>query len=147
MSIDKYFDIDCSSPVMMRNVKVLDKDLVDFAMRCPASLKLQNITEELRINENESGNKPYKFLQKTRDGKQILRDAMKCHIPSFVTRAEKQGFSAPDASWFKGESIEFVKHTLLRGDPKIYEFLDKSTIKFLVQEHLNPRSIEFHELF
>jgi asparagine synthase (glutamine-hydrolysing) len=115
----------------------LDNDLVDFAMRCPVNLKLNNLTKEVRINENESGNKPYQFFQKTRDGKQILRDAMKRHIPDIVTQAEKQGFSAPDASWFKGDSIEFVKRTLLRSDSEIYSFLDKPTVEKLVKEHLN----------
>ncbi|MBT7675845.1 MAG: asparagine synthetase B, partial [Flavobacteriaceae bacterium] len=83
------------------------------------------------------GNKPYQFYQKTRDGKQILRDAMKRHIPEVVTRAQKQGFSAPDASWFKGDSIEFVKRTLLGSDSEIYSFLDKPTVEKLVKEHLN----------
>jgi asparagine synthase (glutamine-hydrolysing) len=62
---------------------------------------------------------------------------MKHHIPELVTQAEKQGFSAPDASWFKGDSIEFVKRILLGGNSKIYSFLDKSTVETLVQEHLN----------
>jgi len=115
----------------------LDNDLVDFAMRCPVKLKLNNLAEEIRVNENEPGNKPYQFFQKTRDGKQILRDAMKRHIPGVVTRAQKQGFSAPDASWFKGDSIEFVKRTLLGGDSKIYSFMDKSTVEKLVKEHLS----------
>jgi len=115
----------------------LDNDLVDFAMSCPVNLKLNNLADEVRINENEPGNKPHKFFQKTRDGKQILRDVMKHHIPELVTQAEKQGFSAPDASWFKGDSIEFVKRILLGGNSKIYSFLDKSTVETLVQEHLN----------
>jgi asparagine synthase (glutamine-hydrolysing) len=115
----------------------LDNDLVDFAMRCPINLKLNNLAEEVRINENESGNKPYKFFQKTRDGKQILRDVMKRHIPGAVAQAEKQGFSAPDASWFKGDSIDFVKRTLLNTNAKIFEFMDKKVVESLVQEHLN----------
>ena len=118
-------------------VPFLDNDLVDFAMRCPVRLKLNNLAEVLRINENEPGNKPHKFFQKTRDGKQIMRDVMKRHIPEEVTRAEKQGFSAPDASWFKGESIEFVKQALMNGNARIYEFLDRSAVELLVKEHLN----------
>ena len=115
----------------------LDNDLVDFAMRCPVHLKLNNLAEEVRINENESGNKPYKFFQKTRDGKQIMRNVMKRHIPELVTNAEKQGFSAPDASWFKGDSIDFVKRVLLNGEASIFEFMDPSVVKSLVKEHLN----------
>jgi asparagine synthase (glutamine-hydrolysing) len=62
---------------------------------------------------------------------------MKRHIPEVVTQTEKQGFSAPDASWFKGDSIEFVKRTLLGKNSHIYSFLDKSTVEILVKEHLN----------
>ena len=118
-------------------VPFLDNDLVDFAMRCPARLKLNNLAEVMRINENDPGNKQAKFFQKNRDGKQILRDVMKHHIPDDVTKAEKQGFSAPDASWFKGESIDFVKRKLMNGNAYIYEFMDRSTVEALVQEHLS----------
>jgi asparagine synthase (glutamine-hydrolysing) len=54
-----------------------------------------------------------------------------------VTRAEKQGFSAPDATWFKGESIEFVRNTLLRNDARIYELLDRDSVQALVKQHLD----------
>lgn len=118
-------------------VPFLDNDLVDFAMRCPVRLKLNNLSEVVRINENEIGDKANKFLTKSKDGKQILRDVMKRYIPEKVTKAEKQGFSAPDASWFKGESIEFVKKALLDSDAKIYAFMDKTPIEKLIQEHLN----------
>jgi asparagine synthase (glutamine-hydrolysing) len=118
-------------------VPFLDNDLVDFAMRCPVHLKLNNLAEVIRINENETGNKRGKFFQKTRDGKQILRDVMKRYIPESVTKAVKQGFSAPDSSWFKGDSIDFVKRTLMTGDALIYEFMERSEIEKLIQEHLS----------
>ena len=117
-------------------VPFLDNDLVDFAMRCPVSLKLNNLSEVVRLNENEPGNKPQKFFQKTRDGKQILRDVMQRYIPQDITKAQKQGFSAPDASWFKGDSIEFVKRTLLNRNAAIYTLMDKRTVEALIQEHL-----------
>lgn len=118
-------------------VPFLDNDLVDFAMRCPVRLKLNNLADVVRINENEPGNKQAKFFQKTRDGKQILRDVMKRHIPEEVTKAEKQGFSAPDASWFKGDSIEFVRRTLLDRNAPVYNYMDRSVVEMLLQEHLN----------
>ncbi len=118
-------------------VPFLDNDLVDFAMRCPVRLKLNNLADVVRINENEAGDKQAKFFQKTRDGKQILRDVMKRHIPEDVTRAEKQGFSAPDASWFKGDSIDFVRRTLLNRNAPIYDFIDRSVVDTLLQEHLS----------
>lgn len=118
-------------------VPFLDNDLVDFSMRCPVRLKLNNLADVVRINENEPGNKQAKFFQKTRDGKQILRDVMKRHIPEEVTRAEKQGFSAPDASWFKGDSIEFVRRTLLDRNAPVYQYMDREVVETLLQEHLS----------
>jgi len=117
-------------------VPFMDNDLVDFAMSCPVNLKLNNLEEVIRINENEAGNKPSIYFQKTKDGKQILRDIMSKYIPTDITQSEKQGFSAPDASWFKGESIDFVKHKLLNRHAKIYNWLDLYTLQSLINEHL-----------
>jgi asparagine synthase (glutamine-hydrolysing) len=118
-------------------VPFLDNDLVDFAMRCPVHLKLNNLKEVMRVDENIPGDKSGAFFKKTKDGKQILRDVMKGYIPEDVTRAEKQGFSAPDSSWFKGESIQFVRDTLLRPDARLYELLDRESVQALVKQHLD----------
>jgi len=120
-------------------VPFLDNDLVDFAMRCPVRLKLNNLAEVVRINENEAGGKAEKYFKKTRDGKQLLRDVMERYIPGDVTQAEKQGFSAPDASWFKGDSIEFVKRKLGGSNALIFEYLDRTALSSLLQEHLSGR--------
>jgi len=120
-------------------VPFMDNDLVDFAMRCPVGLKLNNLTEVLRFNENESGGKKAKFFQKTNDGKQILRDVMSRYIPDEITKAEKQGFSSPDASWFKGESIEFVKRKLMSTDSPIYSVLAPQAVTPLIQQHLSGK--------
>jgi asparagine synthase (glutamine-hydrolysing) len=117
-------------------VPFMDNDLVDFAMSCPVSLKLNNLAEVIRINENMPGDKQSQFFQKTKDGKQILRDVMQKYIPEDIAKAEKQGFSAPDNSWFKGESIEFVKRVLMNGDAAIYQFLDRKSVQGLLNEHL-----------
>jgi asparagine synthase (glutamine-hydrolysing) len=117
-------------------VPFMDNDLVDFAMQCPVGLKLNNLAEVLRINENEPGCKSGKYFQKTNDGKQILRDMMARFIPPEITQAEKQGFSSPDASWFKGESIEFVKRRLLNGNARIFDVLDRVAVAPLIEQHL-----------
>jgi asparagine synthase (glutamine-hydrolysing) len=117
-------------------VPFMDNDLVDFAMQCPVNLKLNNLSEVVRQNENEPGNKLGRYFQKTNDGKQILRDMMSRHIPSDITQGEKQGFSSPDASWFQGESIEFVKRKLMGGNASIYQYLDRTAVLQLVNQHL-----------
>jgi asparagine synthase (glutamine-hydrolysing) len=57
-------------------------------------------------------------------------------IPAEIVEAAKQGFSSPDASWFRGESIDFVKRSLLNGNAAIYSVLDRSVVAPLIEEHL-----------
>jgi asparagine synthase (glutamine-hydrolysing) len=120
-------------------VPFLDNDLVDFSMQVPVRLKLDNLKEVIRLNENEPGPKTNIYFQKNKDGKRLLRDVMKRHIPEEVTSSEKQGFSAPDASWFKGESIDYVRHVLFDGNAAIYQYMDKRAVQRLVTEHLAGR--------
>ncbi len=117
-------------------VPFLDNDLVDFAMRLPVSTKLGNLGEVVQLNENEPGAKTRAYFEKTRDGKLLLRQVMQRYVPASVTDAVKQGFSAPDASWFKGESIEYVRRKLMRKDAALFNFLDRTAIQRLVSEHL-----------
>jgi len=117
-------------------VPFLDNDLVDFAMRLPVHLKLAHLGEIVRLNENEPGKKPEKYYRKTRDGKLLLRKVMEQYIPAEITKAVKQGFSAPDASWFKGESINYVQESILSRNARIYEFFHCDTITELVNQHI-----------
>lgn len=120
-------------------VPFMDNELVDFAMQCPVNLKLNNLGEVVRLNENDlgQGRKTNLYFQKTSDGKQILREMMTNYIPREITEAKKQGFSSPDASWFKGDSIEFVRRTLLNDRSPLYELLDFNAVKSLADQHLN----------
>lgn len=118
-------------------VPFMDNDLVEFAMRLPVEFKLNNLQHALRLNENEAGSKPEAYFQKTSDGKQVLRDAMRRYVPDVVTSAVKQGFSAPDASWFKGESIDYVRRTLYDRSSPLYEIVDYAMACSLIDQHLN----------
>ena len=83
----------------------------------------------LKINENEPGSKKKISISKTSDGKQILRN-MTRYIPKKVTQAQKQGFSSPDASWFKGESIDFVHRRLLGSNVKLLNTIVDQLLKY-----------------
>jgi asparagine synthase (glutamine-hydrolysing) len=120
-------------------VPFLDNDLVDFAMGIPARMKLGNLTEVAQLNENEPGPKTKRYFERTRDGKLILRKTMERHVPTRIIEREKQGFSAPDASWFKGESIDYVRRTLYNGHARIYDYLDRKAVQELVNDHLEGR--------
>jgi len=117
----------------------LDNDLVDFAMRVPVGLKLGNLGAVVRLNENEPGPKTVRYFNKTRDGKLLLRQVMRRYVPPEVADGEKRGFAAPDASWFRGESIDYVRSLLLRPNARIYDFLDRDTARELILDHLEER--------
>ena len=100
---------------------------------------LNNLKNVVRVNENDVGKKQETYFQKTNDGKQVLRDVMRNYIPNNIIDAVKQGFSAPDASWFKGDSIDFVKRRLLDSKSPIYNMMDYTSTKSLINEHLEGK--------
>ena len=120
-------------------VPFLDNDLVDFAMKVPVNLKLGNLGEVVRLNENEPGQKTSRYFDKTRDGKLLLRNVVQRYVPPRISEGEKKGFSAPDASWFRGESIDYVRRTLLDGSPQICAFFDRDVVRELVLDHIEGR--------
>jgi len=117
----------------------LDNDLVDFATGVPVGLKLGSLDAVVRLNENQPGPKARNYWRDVGDGKLILRQAMGRHVPAETTTKAKQGFSGPDASWFRGESIDYVRRRLLGRNARLYEFLDRSTVQVLIEDHLEGR--------
>lgn len=120
-------------------VPFMDNDLVDFAMRVPVRYKLRDLENVVKLNENEPGPKTQRYFQRTRDGKLILRRVMERYVPETITNQVKQGFSGPDASWFRGDSIDYIKRELLSKNAAIYEFLNADGVRPLVQEHIDGR--------
>lgn len=120
-------------------VPFLDNDLVDFAMRLPVREKLSRLGAAERINENEPGDKSGKYFSRTKDGKILLRRLMARHVPESIAEGEKKGFSAPDASWFRGESIEFVRRVIFDDRAPLWDFIDRDATRAIVQTHLDGR--------
>ena len=115
-------------------VPFLDNDLVDFSQKIPVKYKLGDLNKVIKMDENEISK-----IIKTNDGKTILRKVMNKYMPKDISNAIKQGFSAPDKSWFKGESIEFVKSKLLNNNANIYKYMDKTTTQKLINDHLSGK--------
>ena len=57
-----------------------------------------------------------------------------------VANRVKQGFSAPDASWFRGESIDYIRRTLLNPKAALYEFLNPDYILQVLDEHCSGKA-------
>lgn len=120
-------------------VPFLDNDLVDFALQLPVQYKLRNLGKVVQvINKDDVGKYKQQELQ-TGDGKMVLRKAMDRLIPSEVTERVKQGFSAPDASWFRGESIDYVNKLLRNPQAYMYEFLNPVYVAQKLDEHMSGK--------
>ena len=119
-------------------VPFLDDELVKFAMRIPAHHKLRNVELTTKVDENQPG-KRLLYERETNHGKLLLRQAMSHLIPREITERAKQGFSAPDASWFRGESIDYINRLLRNPKANIYEFLDPKYVAATLDEHCSGK--------
>lgn len=114
----------------------LDNDLVDFAMALPVRFKIGALGGTLRADENDLG----KRLLGRGDGKLLLRRMLGRIVPQEISEGEKLGFSAPDQSWFRGESLDFVRDRLFDPNSPIYDHMDPRVVRELVEEHTSGRA-------
>ena len=117
----------------------MDEELVNFAQRIPVKHKLGNLVNEIRrINENETfKEKQSASYRSFDDGKNVLRKAMTSFMPENIVNRKKQGFSAPDESWYRGENANYVKELLLSKKNVSSEFINHAYVKKIVNEHIN----------
>lgn len=116
----------------------LDNDLVNFAQKIPVKHKLGNFELNKRLDENAAGNKK-KNYQEYDDGKNVLRKAMLDFLPESVINRKKQGFSAPDESWYRGENANYVKELLLDKKAAYSEYIDPAYVEKIIKEHIDQR--------
>lgn len=121
-------------------VPMLDNDLVNFAMGCPVELKVNLSSSIKRPDENSLHQKRKRELRSHNEGKLVLRRAAASILGEKFGKRRKQGFSSPDESWFRGESLDFVRRTLVETPSfPMAEVLSKSETKKLVLSHLEGR--------
>lgn len=116
----------------------LDNALVDFAMRLPVRHKLADLEHMLTIDE-DAVRKKLLAEDHFSGGKSCLRAAMGHILPRAIMERRKQGFSSPEASWYRGENASYVRESLLGGDLASAEFLNADFIRETVNDHLDGR--------
>jgi asparagine synthase (glutamine-hydrolysing) len=120
-------------------VPFLDNDLVDFALRVSPAYKLRDLEHAPVVDEDEVGKATRYRMQPTADGKLVLREGLKLLLPGEVWSRPKQGFSAPDASWFRGESIVYVNRLLRDPNARIFAFVDPAYVRRVLDTHSGGR--------
>jgi len=111
----------------------LDNELVDFAQKIPIKHKLGNLENMKRVDENTLGKKH--LYRQYDDGKNVLRKAMSGFLPEKIINRQKQGFSAPDESWYRGENAAYIKELLLNKKTVSSDFISQDYISKIVKEH------------
>jgi asparagine synthase (glutamine-hydrolysing) len=115
-------------------VPFMDNDLVDFACKVPVRYKISGL-EKLEAFDENIPTKQKMYLGRTDIGKSILRKTMERIVPEEITKAKKQGFSAPDESWFRGRSERYVRNLLLNEDARINEYLNPEYVRNIIDIH------------
>jgi len=97
-------------------VPFLDNELVDLALKIPPHHKL-------------------------RDGKAklILKEAMGSLMPSSVLKRAKQGFTPPDMSWYRGDSLGYIRQSLLSAETQTREFFAPGAVEEIIDQHLTGK--------
>jgi asparagine synthase (glutamine-hydrolysing) len=116
----------------------LDNELVKFAQKIPVRYKLGNLEAMKKVDENNLSEKQRQYREFD-DGKNVLRKAMEGILPEKIINRKKQGFSAPDESWYRGENAQYVKELLLNKNAAYKDFINPVYVEHIIDEHINKR--------
>jgi asparagine synthase (glutamine-hydrolysing) len=95
----------------------LDRELMEFAARLPASAKAR-------------------FGRR----KRILTSAYRDRIPREILHGPKRGFAVPLDSWFRTDLREYVRDVLLSSDSLTTGYLAGDKIEAMIDEHVAGRA-------
>jgi asparagine synthase (glutamine-hydrolysing) len=118
-------------------VPFLDNALVDFAMRVPVAYKLE--AGLLRDSVDEDDIVRRQRFRSSAEGKTVLRKAMQRLIPAEIIERKKQGFSGPYETWYRGESLDYIRRLLTSPRARYREFLDPVFVDGVLAEHLSAK--------
>jgi asparagine synthase (glutamine-hydrolysing) len=97
-------------------VPFLDNDFVDYVRRIPSELRMEGDL-----------------------GKIVLRRAMQQLLPDEVVERRKQGFTPPDRTWYKGESLPYVRDLILGPRALDRGYFEPAFVEEILAEHLADR--------
>ena len=120
-------------------VPFMDNDLVNFAMECPIHLKLGEFSSyKTKLGQSISQVDPVN-VEHT-DGKMILRKMLAEYVPEEIQNARKQGFSSPDATWFRDQSSDFVLNHIHDNKKLLHSIMDTEMIDEIIADHMSGKN-------
>ena len=118
-------------------VPFLDDRLVEFAMRVPVRYKVEGSLMQAAIDEDDIVKR--QRWRESSEGKTVLRKAMGRLIPREIAERRKQGFSGPYDSWYRGESLDYIRRLLSSPQARYRAFLDPAFVAGVIDEHTAAR--------
>lgn len=118
-------------------VPFLDNALVDFAMRVPVAYKLEAGLLRDAVDEDDIVKR--QRFRSSAEGKTVLRKAMQRLIPAEIIERKKQGFSGPYETWYRGESLDYIRRLLTSPRARYREFLSPVFVDGVLAEHLSAK--------
>jgi asparagine synthase (glutamine-hydrolysing) len=97
-------------------VPFLDNELVDTVARIPSEFKLKGSQSKI-----------------------VLKQAMRGLLPDETLHRRKQGFTPPDASWYKQSAISYIRDLILSPRAAGRGYFQPSYIEKILDDHLNDR--------
>jgi asparagine synthase (glutamine-hydrolysing) len=115
-------------------VPFMDNQLVEFAMSCPVTLKLGSNPGISGYSPGRESRKNQQVPIRTSSGKQIFRKSMDSALPKDTLRAPKQGFTAPDANWYRSRNSDYIKRKMNKNS-NLREYVDNSFLDSVLDSH------------
>ncbi|MCK4783721.1 MAG: asparagine synthase (glutamine-hydrolyzing) [Desulfobacteraceae bacterium] len=109
-------------------VPFLDNELVDFTTKIPTKYLLNNSWSAAAKNDVNLS------------GKYILRRAMEGVLPIDIIENRKQGFSAPDQSWYMQQLVQYIKGIILSERSLERGFFQKEYLERVLDEHTKGKA-------
>ena len=60
-------------------------------------------------------------------------------VPSAILKRKKQGFSSPDASWYRDENSKYIKDILLNKNAAYRDIIQPKFVEKIIDEHINNK--------
>lgn len=106
-------------------VPFLDNGFVDFATRIPT----RHLVNFGLLKSNPE--------QENLASKYIFRKALEGLLPEPIINGQKQGFSAPERTWYRTKLVDYIRATLLAKESRILEYINRQYIEKVIDEHIN----------
>ncbi|UCE86763.1 MAG: asparagine synthase C-terminal domain-containing protein [Deltaproteobacteria bacterium] len=99
-------------------VPFLDNELLDLCVRIPSALK----------------------FSAERGAKYVLKRAMDGLLPAAVLERRKQGFTPPDATWYRGANRAYLEGVILSERALQRDVFRPSALRRMLDEHMSGRA-------